>query len=209
MTYFPAKNAYRNRLLQSFRFTQRLLETRFRIKDVLYILVISLISIGLFKHYNNEAKLISPLPSQVQAENFNVTPLPSPTPTPVDNRIKKLEAFLKAKNSPLADYAQLIVEQADLYDIGWTRIVAISSIESGLGINCPDNSHNAWGMGKPFMYFDTWEDGIKFASKLIGNNYKLNENQGIKTKYCPSWDGCNPAWANHVTNISNEILAVN
>jgi hypothetical protein len=125
----------------------------------------------------------------------------------IDPRINKLQSFLELKKSPLAPHAAYIIEQADKYDIGWTRLVAISSMESGYGKNCPAASHNAWGIGKPFFYFDSWEEGIAYASELLGNHYTLNANSGIKAKYCPASDNCNPDWANHVTEVSNQILA--
>jgi hypothetical protein len=133
---------------------------------------------------------------------------PSPTPVVVDFRIEKLKTYLENANSPLAPHAAYIIEQADKYDIGWTRIVAISSIESNFGKKCPEGSHNAWGIGKPFFYFDTWEEGISYASKLLGDHYTYNANSGIKSKYCPASDGCNPKWADQVTKITKDVLAM-
>ena len=125
-----------------------------------------------------------------------------------EDRIIKLRAYLKTKNSPLAPYSEIIVSEADKYGIDYTKIVAISAIESEFGKRLPDGSHNAWGLGgSKFMYFPTWEEGIQYVSRLIGTSYKHNENAGIKIKYCPSSDGCNPNWAQVVTKTSNEILA--
>lgn len=126
-----------------------------------------------------------------------------------DPRIAKLKAFLESKHSPLAPYSELIIEQADKYDIGWTKIVAISQIESDFAKKLPNNSHNAWGLGgSKFMYFSNWEEGIKYASWLIGTHYKQNENQAIKSKYCPASANCNPEWANVVTRTTRDILAL-
>lgn len=124
-----------------------------------------------------------------------------------DERIEKLRIFLESKNSPLAPYASLIISQSDLYALDWTRIVAISGMESHYGVQVPKNSYNAWGLGgNNFIYFTSWEEGIKFEAKTLGSNYKLNENQGIKDKYCPAKAGCNEKWAKIVTDTSKKIL---
>jgi hypothetical protein len=126
-----------------------------------------------------------------------------------DSRIVRLKAYLNSKHSPLAPYSEVIVSEADKYAVDYTKIVAISAIESDFGKKLPNGSHNAWGLGgSKFMYFTSWEEGIGYMSKLIGTSYKHNENAGIKSKYCPESDNCNPNWSNIVTNTSKEILAM-
>ena len=126
-----------------------------------------------------------------------------------DSRVLKLRGYLQSKNSPLAPYSELIVSESDKYGLDWTRVVAIACMESACGIKLPDGSHNAWGLGgSKFMRFATWEEGIQRASYELGTNYKRQENQGIKEKYCPSSAGCNSSWAVIVTKFSNEILAL-
>lgn len=184
-------------------------------------IVISLFSILRLDSLINRANYL--LDSQVK---FGASPFPLPSVKPVetelklindayaveakeDPRIIKLKTFLKSKNSPLADYAELIVKEADNYDIGWTRLVAISGMESHYGLKIPSGSHNAWGLGgSKFMRFESWPEAISYASRQLGSNYKLNENSGIQAKYCPSSSGCNPEWAKVVTNNSKEILAM-
>jgi hypothetical protein len=125
---------------------------------------------------------------------------------PESDRVSKLRQFLESKNSPLAPHAQLIVSESDKYALDWTKIVAISGMESSFGVLMPTNSYNAWGLGGTnFIYFSSWEEGIKYEAKTLGSNYKLNENQGIKDKYCPA-PGCNQSWAKIVTDTTNTIL---
>ncbi len=126
-----------------------------------------------------------------------------------DKRVAKLQAFLYTKKSPLAPHAETIVKYADEYAIEWTRVVAISGMESAFGTKLPEGSHNAWGLGgSKFMRFDSWNDSIEFMTKTLANNYRLNELKGIKAKYCPESDNCNPKWADVVKKNSDDILAM-
>jgi hypothetical protein len=136
--------------------------------------------------------------------------IPSPTPTPTpkeDERIRKLRTYLSSKHSPLAEYASLIVSEADKNDIGWTKVAAISGKESSYGKRIPGGSYNAWGIGgSSFHYFSSWEEGIRYVSRMLGEKYKWNENKGIQAKYCPDSDGCAKDWTNTVTQFSFDIL---
>lgn len=201
----------RNRQIHLLKLRYKKFHLKLKLQDYAYLALFLLVVAGLAQRSISKAdELLSPLFVPNKAEVYaQAMVAPSPTPTPViDFRIQKLKTFLESKNSPLAPYAAYIIEQADKYDIGWTKIVAISSMESDYGKNCPKTSHNAWGIGKPFFYFDSWEKGIEYASELLGNHYQYNANSGIKSKYCPASDNCNPKWADHVTNISKEILAL-
>lgn len=135
------------------------------------------------------------------------TPIATPTIAFADPRVDKLTTMLEEKGSPLAPYATLIIEQADKYDIGWTRLYAISGIESSFGKQIKEDSHNAWGIGgdTDFMYFDSWEEGIIFTSRMLGKHYSWNANKGIQSKYCPT-DTCDEVWAERVTEFSQEVL---
>lgn len=186
------------------------------LKDSIFLLLFALIISGIFKaslpvYKNIQVHISKAFASQTKAESKPklvaiVSPLPSPTP--VEDRVRKLGIFLNSNNSPLAPYTQLIIDEADKYDIGWTKIVAISGMESKYGNSAPQGSYNAWGIGgSRFMYFSSWEEGIRYTSWLLGNSYKWNENAGIQQKYCPSSDGCNPGWVTIVTNTTREILA--
>ena len=183
-------------------------------KDAVYIMFFFLVVAGLVKQ-------IFPVLDKVKTEIITAisTPIAQAkvklavvTPAPIyyiDERSETLTTFLQTKNSPLAPFANLIVEEADKYDIGWTKIAAISGKESGYGIHMPEGSHNAWGIGgNQFMYFESWEKGIKYVSWLIGTSYKWNENKGIQQKYCPDSDGCASDWAQTVTAFTHEILAI-
>ncbi len=149
-------------------------------------------------------RIISPLAQYAVENGVDITDL-------VDIRILKVDLFLKKNNSPLAGYGEYIVGLADKYDIPWTLVVAISGKESGFGKNIKPNSYNAWGVmawdfkGKRFIRsFRSWEEGIAFESRLLGENYRLNSIQAIGTKYCPAFE-CSNTWAKDVTGFQEEV----
>ena len=183
-------------------------KNKFSLKEVFYISVSVMIVWGLYSHFSDYLVDILVLHRvAIQAEEEQLQSPIKPVQPSRDQRILRLETFLRLKKSPLAPHAALIVDQADKYDIGWTKIVSIAGIESVYGIKCPQNSHNAWGLGgSKFMYFSSWEEGIKKASEILSDHYRTQEYAAIKAKYCPKSDGCNPQWTNIVLGNSEEIL---
>lgn len=128
-----------------------------------------------------------------------------------DTRVEQLRVYLEGKKSPLTPYAQLIVWEANKNDIPWTLIVAISGKESSFGHALPPGSHNAWGIMawdkagvRSVRRFASWEEGIKFTSQLLGENYRENMNRGIQVKYCPDFE-CSDTWVQHVTQFQEQI----
>jgi len=126
-------------------------------------------------------------------------------------RVEKLETYLKENNSPLADYADYIVEMADKYDISYTLSVAIALKESSLETAGDTTDFNAWGImtwdlnGKrSIRKFTSWKESIKYHTALISNSYRVNMNKAIQEKYCPSFE-CSDSWVAHVTGAQKEI----
>lgn len=192
------------------------MERRVKNRDVLYLFTGTLILVGLFKNVGQSYK--QNLPQTLQALN-PIIKVESKEQEVIqtkfvevlkDSRSERLKAFLESKKSPFAQYAGLIVKEADEHGIDWTLISSISAMESNYGKNCPEGSFNAWGIkGKDVIVrrFGSWEEGIAYVSALLGNNYKDNMLKGIQAKYCPSSDGCNKKWVEHVSNSSDAILA--
>lgn len=153
--------------------------------------------------------IVSPLSEKTYAAG--ITPKPTTAPTYSDLRVQKVADYLLAKDSPLAPYAELIVSEADTQDISWTLIVAISGKESSFGTMIKPESHNAWGImawdsqGKRYVRsFSSWEEGIKFESKLISQNFRKDSNAGIQSRYCPISE-CSSTWTEHVTSFQEQI----
>ncbi|OGM75104.1 hypothetical protein A3H19_01860 [Candidatus Woesebacteria bacterium RIFCSPLOWO2_12_FULL_39_9] len=91
--------------------------------------------------------------------------------TRVDQRVVRLESFLESHNSPLASYAFEFVWYADLYDIDWRLVPAISGVESTFGKKIPRGSYNAYGWVNGKYRFESWESSIEIVSKTLREKY--------------------------------------
>lgn len=205
----------RVRLVQSRKQTLK----KFSPKDLVYtMMIVMALGLvvergydGLYKEKSIEMVNAEPHTNKVQAYEAYTAPDPS-TLSVVDTisddvRVNKLKSYLKENDSPLSDYAQVIVDQADKYDIGWTKLVAISAIESNYGTKIKPGSHNAWGImiNGEVHSFESWTEGIEYTSKLLSSKYKELEMEAIKGRYCPSED-CHEGWVEIVMASSEEIL---
>jgi hypothetical protein len=121
-----------------------------------------------------------------------------------DGRIANLKSFFRKYNSPLYDYADLIVNQADQYQFDYRLVPAIAMQESNLCRVIPEGSYNCWGWGiygSTITKFNSYDDAIKTISKGLKDNYI---NQGLVTasaimdKYTPSSNG---SWAHGVNTF--------
>ena len=122
---------------------------------------------------------------------------------PNSKKIENVKDYLSKRNSPLAEYAEVLVTAADEYGIDYRLVVAISIIESGGGKNC-FRPHNAWGWGK--MTFESWEEGIYTVSKGLGKYYANGATTPalIAPSYCPPHA---TKWAYNVQYVMNQIAS--
>lgn len=116
----------------------------------------------------------------------------------IDGRAAKLRRYLRSINSPLFDYSDLLVEEADKFGYDYRLLVAISLQESTGCRFIPENSYNCWGWG---IYGDTvtgfasYDEAIRTVSAGIKKNYLdkgLITTEQIMKKYTP---GSNGSWA--------------
>ena len=118
----------------------------------------------------------------------------------------KVKAYLEAKGSPLAQYADEIVKQPQ-----WQRALAISYVESNFGKRCADNNCSGIGVSpshKSWRRYATKLDWFKDMSALL-------EKPIYKERYtnCASMKGVyvvpgSARWVNGCTQVSNELLAL-
>ena len=188
-----------------------------QIKSLITVLVLfSMLAyvghVNINRYVESRIQLVSPLPKAVQADakRVNVSPVPTRI-SATDPRITKLQTYLTEKKSPLAGHSALIIQEADKKDIPWTLITSIAGKESGFGKNIKPGSFNAWGIMswnsegvRSIRTFRSWEEGIQYASSLISNNYRVNMNSAIQTKYCPVSE-CSDTWTQQVTLFQEEI----
>lgn len=88
-----------------------------------------------------------------------------------DYRVVNLRNFLEKYNSPLAKYAEDFVKYADMYDIDYRLVPAISGVESTFGKQIPRNSYNAYGWANGDYKFRSWTDSIATVSSVLKRNY--------------------------------------
>ncbi len=129
------------------------------------------------------------------------------TASSYDNRAKILREFLESYNSPLAPFAQVFVENADIYNIDWRLVAAISGLESTFGQQIPQGSFNGWGWGiygNNVIYFSSWEDGIQTISEGIRERY-MNQRGATNVYEIGSTYAASPTWAVRVEGFMNRI----
>lgn len=105
-----------------------------------------------------------------------------------DRRVEILEAYLKSKNSPLADSAETFVEVADEYGLDYRFLPAVAGIESYFGVALLKDSYNPFGWGGGYVYFDSLDEGIRtVAYELYERCIKLGVDTPaeIGPSYCP------------------------
>ncbi|KUK83461.1 MAG: hypothetical protein XD98_0340 [Microgenomates bacterium 39_6] len=121
-----------------------------------------------------------------------------------DLRLAKLEDFLVAKASPLADYAVDFIFFADQFNIDWRLLPAIAGIESGFGKVIPAGSYNAYGWGNGKIYFSSWPESIEVVSRALSKKYYQ---KGLDTpeKIGPVYAPPSPDWASKIRAIMNQI----
>ena len=119
-------------------------------------------------------------------------------------KIVKLTFYLKKHNSPLENYAGVIIRKAEKYNLDWRLVTAISGVESTFGKRIPFGSYNAYGWANGDYNFKSWEDSIEIVSKTLREKYidKGADNlQKIARIYAPP----SVTWAGNVNFFINQI----
>ncbi|MFZ5845693.1 MAG: glucosaminidase domain-containing protein [Patescibacteria group bacterium] len=132
-----------------------------------------------------------------------------------DARSLLLASFLRGYNSPLAPYADLIVQEADKNGIDFRLVIAIAMCESNLGKRMPtQDSHNAWGIavytGKMSgAKFANWPEAIRWVSDYIREKYYdrgLVDLKDIGAVWAPPSVENGYSWTNCVESYQRSIL---
>lgn len=124
-----------------------------------------------------------------------------------DNRPRMLKGFLEKYNSPLANYAPVLVKEADENRLDWRLVAAISGVESTFANKLPYNSYNAWGWGiygDNMYYFPSYSEAIRVISKSLREDY-MNK-WGAKDVYqIGKIYAASPTWAQKVNYFVRKI----
>lgn len=124
----------------------------------------------------------------------------SPTP-PTKTEADVLKAYLIAKQSPLSDYSELLLEQEN-----WRLLVAISNIESQF---CKRKvSFNCWGIGgdSAYKHYSSYEEAIEDADAFIEKWHARGKWQTVEEMNCSYVVPCSANWVS-ATNATLKDLA--
>jgi len=131
-----------------------------------------------------------------------------------DARTLLLESFLNRYQSPMAPYADLIVNEADKNNIDYRMLVAIAMCESNLGKRIPSHdSYNAFGIAvytnqKSGKKFENWEHAIRWVSNYIKTQYYdkgISNLKDIGAKWAPPSVETGYSWSNCVDTFQQSI----
>ena len=131
--------------------------------------------------------------------------------TGADGRAAIIQQYLARHQSPLAPYAQKLVDEAEKWGIDWRLTTAICMQESNCGKNMPADSYNAWGWGihtTYTKYFDSWEKAIETVTKGLKTDYidrGLITPEQIMTRYCPLSIAKGGTWATAIKYFMWEL----
>ncbi len=132
-----------------------------------------------------------------------------------DARSLLLESFLRQHDSPMTQYADLIVQKSDDKGIDFRLVVAISMCESNAGKRMPKrDSYNAWGIA---VYtgqitgadFRDWPHAIDWVTTYIKEKYYdqgLIDLKDIGAKWAPPSVNTGYSWTKCVEEFQGSIL---
>lgn len=145
------------------------------------------------------------------AANYSIFGIQPPTSAvmgesyiPKEARPLILRRFLESYHSPLAPYADYILEISEKYSLDWRLLTAIAGNESLFGRVVPNNSYNAWGWGvhsQGTVRFGSWEEGIERVARSLKEDFI---DQGLVTlelmmsRYAPVSVQNDYPWADNV-----------
>lgn len=125
-----------------------------------------------------------------------------------DARPQIIRTFLRRYDSPLADYADFIVETADKYNVDYRLTAGIAMQESTGCKFIPEDSYNCWGYGiygDKVLKFKNYKEGIETVTKGLRQNYiddGLATPEEIMKRYTPPSTG---SWKNGVEFFINKM----
>lgn len=180
----------------------------------IYIFIISVhfyLILSLYNNYNKDV-VVKRILAEIQNNNlpdnqFQLSTSPfektflEVKSSVTDGRVANLKAFFRKYNSPLYDYADVIVNESDRKGFDYRLLPAIAMQESNLCKVIPNNSYNCWGWGiygDTVTRFSSYEEAIKTVAAGIKNHYLdkgLVTASMIMAKYTPSSNG---SWARSV-----------
>lgn len=179
---------------------------------------VALLAVNLFllASLQQKAKLArtQPIPKlKISASSFGTEQVLGASVEAGDARSLLLDKFLKDNKSPLAQYADYILDRADHYTIDFRLVPAIAMCESNGGRRIPSHdSFNAWGISVATgtmsgAKFPNWLYAIDWVSKYIKNQY-IDKGYTTPLTMGPIWappSATTNSWANCVEFFMGQI----
>ncbi len=123
-----------------------------------------------------------------------------------DEEVTNVRAYLQSKNSPLAQYTEILLAQPQ-----WKKIIAVSNSESNMGQHCyVNNCSGIFGQGglRTYSSIPAW---IVDMNQLLQNHYSnmtLNQMDGIYVQpRSTNWYIASSSVYSDLTNIENQANA--
>jgi hypothetical protein len=213
-------NSVLNILKISFAFVLLILYTIFLSPHVESLLTDS-ISTVMQSYSDEELNKLSPIfdihvyaGEYALGSSFNQTSMTGRTKfLTLDTRILAMNKFLSDYQSPMANYADIFIIEADRHGLDWRLIASISGVESAFGNLIPRGTHNGWGWrgrngnADGWSIFESWEEAITHITERMALGYGTDLTPyDIESVYCPP---CGETglhlWANGVNRFMNEL----
>lgn len=133
--------------------------------------------------------------------------------TTLDPRVLAMSKFLTDYQSPMANSAEVFIEQADLYGLDWRLVASISGVESAFGNLIPKGTNNGWGWRgvnsneAGWSSFSSWEEAISHITERLALGYGTDLTPfDIQDTYCPPCGATGEdLWAKGVIRFMNEL----
>lgn len=125
-----------------------------------------------------------------------------------DTRGIALQKYLQEMDSPLAPYADLMIQEADKNSIPWDLVAAISGTEGTFGKFQPTPTcNNTWGwgiFGNNTLCFNSYIEAIQTISKELKTRFM--DKYGCKTiEDIGKFYASSNTWAQHTTWFMHKI----
>ena len=118
-----------------------------------------------------------------------------------DHRSDHLKGFLKAKGSPLAEYATAFLEAADRHSLDWRLLPTLALVESAGGRVIRNNNVFGWGNGR--IRFASIPESIHIiAERLANSNSYRNKSTEDKLR---AYNPRNRKYASHVLEMMSLV----
>ena len=121
--------------------------------------------------------------------------------------VPRIRDWLEHRGSPMAPYAEDLVRAGVAYDVDPRVVLGIAGIESTVGEEIPEGSHNAWGWNgdgpRGLKAWDSWPEAIDDYTERLGRLYDTESvDEDFAQTYCPpNWE----KWLGTVQWVINDI----